>query len=337
MRSNDLPFVGYYTQTVEEDRVMKVYIPAGTTAGQYSVLITVPDGHNTEEYLQKFGWIEEADKKGFSIVALEPAEGKDWGTAEDEYSYVNAAFTALKSDKYFKTFAAYYFVGYGEAGTALQRVSLTTPITIAAGIYIDASNITKEQLETAGAVKYVNRRHNGETVTTEITYGETPVPVWIMETEMDDNAAAVIDYWKKANLVEEEPADEDKKNKAEIFDQAEFSIFTPCGNVSQVIVGENVTEKMGSNLAEELYEGFLSLYTRYNNAALASTLAYRADFETMEANGNLKFYEEEIDGYLRRWLVYVPDSVLDAREGEKFPDKDSQRNLEQLRGSRTRG
>ena len=98
-----MPYSGYYYGVVEmpqeppvngrmATRIYKQYIPEGLHRSMdYEVLLTVPDGWNTEQFLISSGWKDLADEKIFSLFILEPGES-GWGSEDEESYYIEQSF-----------------------------------------------------------------------------------------------------------------------------------------------------------------------------------------------------------------------------------------------------
>ena len=112
---------GWFTKNidVEGDRQVTVYISKEASIRSYFTVIAVPNGVDTQQFLEDEGWIDLMDQKGEALFVLEPgAEG--WGSAAEEKAYMDAAIAFLKSGNneaginVFSTFGEFYLAGYGE-------------------------------------------------------------------------------------------------------------------------------------------------------------------------------------------------------------------------------
>ncbi len=280
-------------------RTVKIYIPEACDLGSYFVVLTVPDGEDTATWLVKSGWIALAEEKELCLYVMEP-DG-EWGTAEEEAAYIAAAYSNIAGGNYYLTFPTYYLVGYGEPGKALQKYAMTTGITVAGAVFIDASSIDPSYLETMASTNYSNATYS-------IAYPDVPVPVWIISKSFDTNTEEVISYWKTANDCEDT---EYGFNDGIICFQDENStnMFTPQ-SVSYVATLEKKVDYNDPDLATMLYEDFLSNTTRYGGNAGGNTLAARPDYESL----GVEFKTMTVDGYKREYLVYVPEDLRESEE-----------------------
>ena len=77
------------------------------------------------------------------------------------------------------------------------------------------------------------------------------------------------------------------------------------GVESRVMVGD-VDNVYSADFTRNAY-GFMSEYTRYeNNWANGNALMLRPDYDEL----GVEFYEMDLDGYKREYMVYVPESIL---------------------------
>ena len=122
-----LPLTGWFTKNidVEGDRQVTVYISKEASIRSYFTVIAVPNGVDTQQFLEDEGWIDLMDQKGEGLFVLEPgAEG--WGSAAEEKAYMDAAIAFLKSgnnihkQNVFSTFGEFYLAGYGKGAAALE-------------------------------------------------------------------------------------------------------------------------------------------------------------------------------------------------------------------------
>ena len=111
---------------------MTVYISEEASIRSYFTVIAVPNGVDTQQFLEDEGWIDLMDQKGEALFVLEPgAEG--WGHAAEEKAYMDAAIAFLKSGNneaginVFSTFGEFYLAGYGEGAAPGRPGPLRIP------------------------------------------------------------------------------------------------------------------------------------------------------------------------------------------------------------------
>ncbi|MEQ2658412.1 hypothetical protein AAAT68_16295, partial [Lawsonibacter asaccharolyticus] len=255
----------------------------------------VPNGVDTQQFLEDEGWIDLMDQKGEALFVLEPgAEG--WGSAAEEKAYVDAAIAFLKSGRneaginVFSTFGEFYLAGYGEGAAPLEAWAAENPIFVISQAFVNAASAGKAVLEEAGSVLYDGSNTSGydagfktdaefqavlkECGMEQIARKDVPVPTWFAGTSSADS----VDYWKEANDcvsnadgegVYRQDKDSDAIQTA--FANAQLPASERYG-ISQVKVSSETPS------AAEIY-AFLSVYTRYDNTfAYSNALTYRLDY-----------------------------------------------------------
>ena len=292
-----LPLTGWFTKNidVEGDRQVTVYISEEASIRSYFTVIAVPNGVDTQQFLEDEGWIDLMDQKGEALFVLEPgAEG--WGSAAEEKAYMDAAIAFLKSGRneaginVFSTFGEFYLAGYGEGAAPLEAWAAENPIFVISQAFVNAASAGKAVLEEAGSVLYDGSNTSGydagfktdaefqavlkECGMEQIARKDVPVPTWFAGTSSADS----VDYWKEANDcvsnadgegVYRQDKDSDAIQTA--FANAQLPASERYG-ISQVKVSSETPS------AAEIY-AFLSVYTRYDNTfAYSNALTYRLDY-----------------------------------------------------------
>ena len=258
-------------------------------------MIAVPNGVDTQQFLEDEGWIDLMDQKGEGLFVLEPgAEG--WGSAAEEKAYMDAAIAFLKSGRneaginVFSTFGEFYLAGYGEGAAPLEAWAAENPIFVISQAFVNAASAGKAVLEEAGSALYDGSNTSGydagfktdaefqavlkECGMEQIARKDVPVPTWFAGTSSADS----VDYWKEANDcvsnadgegVYRQDKDSDAIQTA--FANAQLPASERYG-ISQVKVSSETPS------AAEIY-AFLSVYTRYDNTfAYSNALTYRLDY-----------------------------------------------------------
>ena len=292
-----LPLTGWFTKNidVEGDRQVTVYISEEASIRSYFTVIAVPNGVDTQQFLEDEGWIDLMDQKGEGLFVLEPgAEG--WGSAAEEKAYMDAAIAFLKSGRneaginVFSTFGEFYLAGYGEGAAPLEAWAAENPIFVISQAFVNAASAGKAVLEEAGSALYDGSNTSGydagfktdaefqavlkECGMEQIARKDVPVPTWFAGTSSADS----VDYWKEANDcvsnadgegVYRQDKDSDAIQTA--FANAQLPASERYG-ISQVKVSSETPS------AAEIY-AFLSVYTRYDNTfAYSNALTYRLDY-----------------------------------------------------------
>ena len=204
---------------------------------------------------------------------------------------------AYNTRKWYSNYSTSYAVGYGEGGAALQAYVMFKPTAFISGVFADADDITADFMTKTAAT--VNDAQ------TDILKGDIPVPVW----EVNGGNAAGVDYWKNASKTDDGKAD----GSNTVYTQKDEILMTSYtkGVESKVMVGD-VDNVYSADFTRNAY-GFMSEYTRYeNNWANGNALMLRPDYDEL----GVEFYEMDLDGYKREYMVYVPESI---RNQENIP------------------
>lgn len=297
-----LPYDGYFYGELPVDgtaRVWKEYFPKGYELQTYQVILTVPEGWDTEDFLIRSGWIGVANDNSLSLFIMEPLN-QTWGSVAGEAAYVKAAF-AKRTGACIP--GSSYVAGYDRGGSALQKHIMDgNAISVAGAAFINASDIDSAFLAGLDRSTYVIRPK--PLVDSGVKYSEVPVPVWIIDTDpAAGNTLNVINYWKRANEYAGASAPfhggtiyyQDKNTRNEI---------TPRGSVASVAV---LKREAGAGLpaAKLIYDNFLSLTTRYGGVISCNVVAPRPDYKKL----GVEFGGIVDQGYRRNHLVYVPPAV----------------------------
>lgn len=289
-----LPLNGYLSQEIKvgnTTRTVKLYIGKDAPVRCYMTWVNVPDNTDPYEFLKETGWADYADEKKEGIFLLEPGEG-GWGSPDEEAEYLNAAFEAYNTRKWYSNYSESYIVGYGKGGAALQQFAMLHPTAFIAGGFVDAADGISSEFMSANA-KEVNDEQ------TEIRRGSIPMPVW--EVGGNDD---VVNYWLAANHC---TGKSEEKNGDSVYTQTEECQQTSYtrGVTSKVIVSDKKEGAVPADYTDSFID-FMTQYTKYENKwAEGNALMLRPDYEKM----GVKFVPFNQDGYAREYLVYVPKSA----------------------------
>lgn len=299
------------------NRTIKLYVPQGAVLGSYMVVMTVPDGASTVQWLVDSGWISLADQKKFLLYVFEPNQATgSWGTTATELPYITAAYNNISINgnngrgTWYLPPESYYVAGYGSAGAALQQVVMNDPTLVGAAAFVDASSIDSQYLAQMATTFYSTPDWNGNSVAS----ANVPMPVWIISGDLTGNTAGVIDYWKRANLTVEPSA---PFLGGQIFDQLEDALDGYVAHsVSSVAVLQQQNASTDPTLSAKIYNSFLSHYTRYGGNVGGNTVGTRPDYAAL----GVEYHSFPLNGRLREYFVYVPQKAKTAAQnGQKVP------------------
>jgi poly(3-hydroxybutyrate) depolymerase len=288
-----------------DDRTAKLYVPDDTRLGTSMVVLNVPEGQETVQWLVDSGWLAVADERKILLYVLEASPDKAWGTVEQERAYFETAYANISESIpegraiYYLPPESYYVVGYDAVGTLLHELAMKDPTLVASAAFVDASDIPAAVLDGLDEKFYDKPDWNGE----QVAASDVPLPVLIAESgELDGEAEAVAAYWMATNHVGAE-GEEAEGGVTYTQEDGTLEYFVAPRTRLEVKVLEN--QDIG---AAALYDGFLAKYTRYGGAAGGNTVGSRPDYAQLGVESK----SMELDGRLREYLVYVPQSVKDA-------------------------
>ena len=317
MRGIKMGISGLFERTITgTDRTVKLYVPEDVVLGAYMVVMTVPAGQATVPWLVDSGWIALADKQKFLLYVFEPGPSGTWGTAEAEQSYIETAYNNISVNgnagrgTWYLPPESYYVVGYGTAGSVLQKIVMNDPTLVAAAAFVDASDVSAQYLAQLQTHYYPTPDWNGNAV----ARSSVPLPVWIISSDTAGNTAGVIEYWKEANQTVNSRV---AFQGGMIFNQREDTLDGyVVDSASAVAVLQQSNAAVDPTLSAKIYNDFLSRYTRYGGAVGGNTLGARPDYATL----GVEYKSMALGGRLREYLVYVsPKARAAAQRGEKVP------------------
>ena len=292
--------------TSHGERTYKIYVPIDCRRDASAYYIALPDGVLAEEFLVKSGWIDLAEKDKIVLCIFEPSN-QQWGSADTEADYFTQAYSQFNGTTYvYHDIFNWRWIGYGTGGEMMQRHIMNNPMTAAAAVIVDGSNkIDAAYLEQVGAQHFSNQK-----TIFDVTYGETPVPMWIISKEITPNTRNVINYWKTANDVTG-TAVQLKDGYQFTQDPFSSSIFTYDQKVGTIRVSQASYDYTNQSLTQQAYE-FVNQFARSGTGSPYSNSLTRS------VPDDTFIHEiEVIDGYQREWFVYLPSSYSDS--GEPMP------------------
>lgn len=296
----------------DESRTAKLYIPENCPQGTTFVVMNVPEGMETVDFMENSGWIGLADRKGFCLFVLEPAAG-GWKTRGEELAYIEAGFTAAHVGSYGLPGFASMLVGYGEIGSILQEVVLENPLNITSAVFVDASSLDADYVRERQQKPYDADGYQGNRAPRDygdLTYGKIPVPVWIISGKSCAGAQMMVDYWKTAAKANDVAEDE---IFGTVYNQSEDHYITPEGRILKVAYKEAAVEYVSLATTEAIYK-FLNQYYRYGQGGRANMISTKINYEE---KGVVRRAFTDRHGIDREYLVYVPEKWRDC--GKKLP------------------
>lgn len=288
-----------------DSRYATAYIPQNCPQGSMFVLLNVPAGEQAVPFLQKSGWIEQADRFHLCLLAAEPGAG-GWKSPDQERAYLEGCLSALRLGLYFRGGLSLYLVGYGPVGAELHRLAAVHPLQIAAAVFVQASDLAPDIWPALEATSLnTEERHYGD-----FCLKDVPVPVWIVSSPITEGTKAAIQHWKRCNQV---GAPCDDPTFGQVYTQASPSFCTPVPAASQVAVLQGAPSPC-SAAATAAICAFLRRFVRFGNQGpLGNTLSRSVDYEALDVHFH---HFTDAHGVQREYLVYYPKS---CRSKGKLP------------------
>jgi poly(hydroxyalkanoate) depolymerase family esterase len=294
-------FIGLFEQKIavgEELRTIKVFLPKEAKQGSNSVHIAIPSGVETIEFLQKSGWMTIAEHNELVLFAYEP-NNQQWlkDNIEMEINYIKTAFDVINKREYYNIMLGnFYFVGYGDGGSALQQYIISNPKVCAAMAIFDGSEeITMDYMKRVGTT--ISDDPN-------LSNSKVPAPVWILSERITENTQNVVDYWLRANDCERT-----------IYPMKDGRQYRARGESRSGIVQITVHKVNYDDeaLTRKVWNQFMKNFSRFGSSIYNTRLCETLDF----AVSGIKYMAIEVDGFTREWFEYVP--VRRRNSEEKWP------------------
>ncbi|MDK9712041.1 PHB depolymerase family esterase [Acidaminobacter sp.] len=320
-QANQLPLTGYFNYNFNISdvvRTAKIYISEDAPIRSYFTVIAVPDGVDTEEFLDVTGWKEIADQKAEGLFILEPgADG--WGTYSEEAAYIAAALKFYSGNSYFSIYGEHYFVGYGDGAPALEAWAAANPLRVISQVYLDSEGLDEAYLTQFEEMEFggLNNGYNPILFPEDFDYiavSEALLPTWYINPvkgQFNDS----LDYWMNANDCDAVP--EIDKVFGMVYPQSNDSeswMTSYSGPISKVAVLNKKVDVLKKSVTKEICD-FMNFYTRYENViAYGNQLVERADYKAL----GIEVKTMMVEGELREYMVYVPDSAK-KMWGDKAP------------------
>lgn len=182
---NEHALTGYYTYTFQEGeaagRSFKLYAGRHAALRAYITVIAVPDGTaDTYDFLEKQGWLKQADTYGELLFVLEPENG-NWKNPDAEAAYLDACLGESVGNTAFGTretspggivqsgripvsdgtscpvftgHSCNYYVGYGEGCAILESWTANHPLYVISQAFIGGAGVGTEQLQRSSLRTY---------------------------------------------------------------------------------------------------------------------------------------------------------------------------------------
>lgn len=278
----------------EDTRTAKLYVPENNPQGTSFIMMNTPEGIDAVTFIYESGWKEIADKEQMPLFVMEPADGKSWGTAEEEKEYFAACCAAEKAGVWLNPGFCRYMIGYGEVGSALQKYVMEDPLTWGGAAFLDANDLSEDYLKATGDTCV-----DTETKKFGLTLKEVPTPVILIDKDMDAQAKAVLAYWETA-----------------ANDPNALERYSPEGKelLEAAVVSEQKEYEYNSPATTKVIWDHIGQFYRYGNGWLSNSLHWRVDYDALGVE--FKSFTDS-SGIDRNYMVYVPEEYRNS--DEKLP------------------
>lgn len=281
-----------------------VYVPEKQHPWKPGVIILVPNNTTAKEFsLSSLGrqWMAAADAQGFNLGFMEPQNGKEWNLSgnpkqRNDLKAVEDVYTQMRSKSmdlsipFTMDKSRVSLVGY-EEGAAMALIGAAgSPAAFCGVIAIDSAPVDQLYLNTVGDAYCFPFPGDGMKAKDDVKLVSRTLamPAWFINSK--NNGA--LDYFKTINHA----APSYSNNLAAVF-------ANPTNPVERVWVSNDSSYTNPS----VLWTSFLSKNTRPLGIA-GGHLGYAMDFSQRKDGTGYVYSEEMFDGFLRKWITYVPTS-----------------------------
>lgn len=320
-------FQGAYEESVTVDgrrRRFLLYIPEGARESCAGLLILPENGVRLEGVYEKSLWkiiadTEESLEK-LVLIFLE-SEDSGWNTDEvygdqsGDVAYIDAvALAARQRGKCCVHESKLYITGCREGGMLANMAVMWNPALYAGIATVGSADVHAEYLAAAGSDR-CNKLCGFTDMSARNTYhkGEIPVPAWIIDDpETNTEAHGMVEYWKGTCGADDCP----RRISPDTVEfrrsgQTEF----PVNQDQRAYVVRQSSIRGGSKefanlLLRRIWKDFLYHQRRWMADPQGDLRVTCDSVEDLD----MEYHCKLIDGWMREWYVYVPESVRHTPE-----------------------
>ena len=308
-------------------RRLLIYIPEGARPSCAGIFVLGENGQTADQLLKDSLWRQLADndacREKFTVFFLEPADGiwhtdEPYGDPDGDVAYVNAAYLeGTKRDLLCVHEAKFYLFGCREGGVIANMAAMQHPV-VWAGVGTAGGTDISEDYMTAAAADICTDLDGFEDENHMILLrkGTVAVPAMILgEPGREAGADRLASYWKKAAGITGD-GQAVARGIREYVRETEPP-FPRNQEKEAFRVQVRIREHAGDGCANEDLEeirSFLFAQRRWMGDPGGDLRVTRDPVRDI----GMKYYTEEIDGWLREWYVYLPDSA-DTEKKEGLP------------------
>lgn len=316
------PEYGLLEQTVnvgDKTRRFFVYIPKDVRPSTSGVFVLGGNGTTAEQLMESSGWKEMADgdssREKLIVFFLEPENGiwnvqEVYGNPSGDVAYVSAVYMrATERFHYCVHEAKNYIYGEYEGAVIAHMAAAYNPAAYAGLVTFGTQDINSDYFErcrTAGCIDLMgyqdpdNRQNRRK--------GNIPLPVWMIEDEERGRTANDLKrYWCAANGTR--PSPQILPDNTQVYVRSAETEYPENQDREAYCVWRTNDPQYADRKPVErvraVWERFLSRHRRWM-ADPGGDLRMALE---LERDLGMEYHYEEIDGWMREWYVYVPESV----------------------------
>lgn len=293
-------------------RTFASYVPEGARESNAGVFVLPEQGQaeqtfetwktladNTDKQAVDAEWTKQQEK--FIVISL---DGLTYDDLEADIEYVNKVYAAASGRAIYCIHEAKnYMVGYGNGGTIAQMAAMDQTAVWAGLATVGADEVDDAWLGTHNA-KMATSLNGYSDENSVIQKNTLPLPVWIINDETTTDAAT-LGYWKNANRITEAGEVENSITKYVRTEALEESEYAENRDMEAYRIWESASAP--ANLESTIWNDFLFGVRRWMadpGGDLRLTLDPIADLDMTRRY-------ELVDGWMREWYIYVPESVTE--------------------------
>lgn len=300
-------------------RRMLAYVPKEVRESTAGVFVLGENGCTADTLLAESGWREIADqeecKEKLIIFFLEPEQGvwhtdEPYGMSDGDVAYVEAA-AAVAAQRFLFCVheSKQYLTGCREGGVVANMAAAYNPAIYAGVATVGGSAVSHDYLAAARAAYCTNLDgFIDESHEHDIRKGEIPMPAWVIDDPLAETGTGeALGYWKTVTGVDDQPRqlapDQCEYTRSTPLPYADNQDLAACRVCYSSLPG--ASEHHARPLLRRIWKDFLYRQRRWMSGPGGDL---RVTCDPVRDLG-MEYHYEELDGWMREWYVYVPESV----------------------------
>lgn len=316
-------YQGLFAETVcvnNKYRRYLVYVPEGVRSSTAGIFVLGENGQTADDIWKHSYWHMMADteetKEKFIVFFLEPEEGiwninEKYGETTGDIAYVNAVFAAGKERHKFGIHEAKcYLVGCGEGGVIANMAAMQNPAIWSGIASVGGSKVAESYMKAAREDYCINLDGFEDPAhRMNIRKGDIGMPAWIIhdpETPCGEGQA-IVAYWKSCNHVAENGIQKDPD--VTMYIRSDQPPYADNQNKEAFLVYESViadsSKDCANTMLRRIWKDFLYRQRRWMSCPGGDLRITQDPVRDLK----MEYHYERLDGWMREWYVYVPESV----------------------------